>query len=286
MWILPDKQAALAFTPAELHFLFPAPITRRQLVQYKLLQAQVGILFGALVSAFFFGRAADAADGWGRVLAFWLFFAIAHLHGIAASFVRTDLIEAGWSAVRRRALSIAVALVIVGAVFVSARDAWTEIARRPRRGSDEDVDSTRETSAADRRARARGETRALERGPVAVPGAAAAPARAHAGRIPALRRDRARDAAAALRVGDALRHVVRGGLARALAEGRRAPRGAAGPAAPRRAPGQARARRSPWKLAPTGAPETALVWKNLVNLTRVTPVRALFALALFLLVMI
>jgi hypothetical protein len=42
----------------------------------------------------------------------------------------------------------------------------------------------------------------------------------------------------------------------------------------------------PWKLAPTGAPETALVWKNLVNLSRVTPMRALFALVLFLLVMI
>jgi hypothetical protein len=42
----------------------------------------------------------------------------------------------------------------------------------------------------------------------------------------------------------------------------------------------------PWKLAPTGRPETALVWKNLVNLSRVTPVRALFGLTAFILAMI
>jgi hypothetical protein len=42
-----------------------------------------------------------------------------------------------------------------------------------------------------------------------------------------------------------------------------------------------RARGFPWKLAPGGRPELALTWKNLINLSRVTPLRGLFALAAF-----
>ena len=38
-WAIGSDASALAFTPAELQFLFPAPVTRRQLVQFKLVRA-------------------------------------------------------------------------------------------------------------------------------------------------------------------------------------------------------------------------------------------------------
>ena len=286
LWILPDKKAALAFSPAELHFLFPAPVTRRQLVQYKLLQAQVGILFGSFVSAFFFGARFMHADGWARVLAFWLFFAIAHLHGIAASFVRTDLIEAGWTAFRRRALSIAVALVIVLAVFFSAREPWNALAVAAssliRPDGDIDLESFK----------------------------AVAEALAHAGNTglasivlwPFLALPRlllASTPGEFLGYGGVgfvilLLHYV--WVIRSDTSFEEASLELSQKAAERRAERQDSRRRGgrlvmptrafPWKLAPTGAPETALVWKNLINLTRVTPMRALFALVLFMLAMI
>src|SRR5215469_12307797 len=37
-WVLPHNRAALAFSEAEVAFLFPAPISRRGLIQYKLLR--------------------------------------------------------------------------------------------------------------------------------------------------------------------------------------------------------------------------------------------------------
>ena len=178
----PTRRRALEFSPAEIHFLFPAPVTRRQLVQYKLLRAQVGILFGALVSAFFFGARFTHADGWARVLALWLFFAIGHLHGIAASFVRTDLIEAG---LERRAPP--------GALDRGrARDprwpcssahapAWTALAAAAATWTDPDGEVTdKRLRAVDQGARARGKQRAVEHRPVAVPRAATAALREHA----------------------------------------------------------------------------------------------------------
>src|SRR5436309_10804714 len=37
-WLVPNKRAALAFTEAEVAFLFPAPISRRGLIHFKLLR--------------------------------------------------------------------------------------------------------------------------------------------------------------------------------------------------------------------------------------------------------
>src|SRR5689334_3849550 len=39
-WVLPHERAALAFSEAEVAFLFPAPITRRGLIHFKLLRSQ------------------------------------------------------------------------------------------------------------------------------------------------------------------------------------------------------------------------------------------------------
>ncbi|HKI69129.1 MAG TPA: putative ABC exporter domain-containing protein, partial [Verrucomicrobiae bacterium] len=55
-WIFPRKRAALTFTEAEVAFLFPAPITRRGLINFKLARSQVGIVFSALLFALISGR--------------------------------------------------------------------------------------------------------------------------------------------------------------------------------------------------------------------------------------
>lgn len=47
-WIMPHARAALAFSEAEIAFLFPAPVSRRSLIHFKLLRSQMVILFSAL----------------------------------------------------------------------------------------------------------------------------------------------------------------------------------------------------------------------------------------------
>src|SRR5438309_8724898 len=48
-WIFPHERAALAFTEAEIAFLFPAPVTRRTLIHFKLVRSKIEILFTSLL---------------------------------------------------------------------------------------------------------------------------------------------------------------------------------------------------------------------------------------------
>jgi hypothetical protein len=74
-WIWPPEKPGLAFTEAEIAFLFPAPITRKGLIHYRLLSAQLGILFSAILitvvfnrSGYLGGQRALHAVGWWIVL--------------------------------------------------------------------------------------------------------------------------------------------------------------------------------------------------------------------------
>src|SRR5918993_1136820 len=44
-----EGRAALAFSAPGVHFLSPAPIARRDLLQYRLLTVQLRVLFGVLL---------------------------------------------------------------------------------------------------------------------------------------------------------------------------------------------------------------------------------------------
>jgi len=48
-WVFSVERASLGFTEAEIAFLFPAPATRNMLVQFRLVDAQLRSLIGALV---------------------------------------------------------------------------------------------------------------------------------------------------------------------------------------------------------------------------------------------
>ena len=69
-WLFPMDSGLLEFSDAELQFLFPAPVSRRQLLIHRMLRSQVGMLFGAVViglaspSAFGFSRVRIAASAW------------------------------------------------------------------------------------------------------------------------------------------------------------------------------------------------------------------------------
>ncbi len=284
LWLLPSKTAELVFSPAEIHFLFTAPLTRKQIVQYKLARAQVGIILGAFIGALVFGARLGTLGGWARVVAFWLFFAIGYLHGIAASFVRTDLMQSGWSGVRRRGVTLAVVAALVGAVVVSARDSWAGIAAAA---------SSLITAggADDKMARLGDLTHVLAvAGTTGVAGVILWPFLV----LPRLLFARnVQEFASAGAVGLGLLVVHYLWVMRTDASFEEASVELSQKTANRR---QARlemartggilvksARSFAWKLSPTGRPAVALIWKNLVNLTRVTPVRALIGLSALLL---
>jgi ABC-2 type transport system permease protein len=115
-WLVPHQRAALAFTEAEVAFLFPAPVSRRALIQFKLLRSQAAILltsfFLVLVSSRFGGRVWIHAAGW------WLILSTLNLHLLGSSFGRTMLLERGISSWQRRLIILVLLAGVVGVVAV------------------------------------------------------------------------------------------------------------------------------------------------------------------------
>jgi ABC-2 type transport system permease protein len=115
MWVVPAPRAALGFSEAEIAFLFPAPVTRRSLVHFRLLTAQLRSLMAGLVMAvlsnrwsFLGGNAATHAFGW------WFIFSMLNLHFSGASFTLTRLADGGRKVFFRRMAVLGLLAAIVG----------------------------------------------------------------------------------------------------------------------------------------------------------------------------
>ncbi len=115
-WLFGGERGALAFAPAEVQFLFPAPITRRGLVHAKLLRMQLAILVNTLIfSVLFRGNAGELAS-WERGLALWVVFSTLSLHRLGAAIVRTSALEHGTAGARRGIVPLVIFGALVGMV--------------------------------------------------------------------------------------------------------------------------------------------------------------------------
>ena len=78
-WALPEQSAGLTFSEAEIQFLFPAPITRRQLLLYKILRAQPQVFVSALVMTFLMFRNAKFLGLWICLIVLSIYFMFVRL---------------------------------------------------------------------------------------------------------------------------------------------------------------------------------------------------------------
>ena len=118
-WLVGADERALAFTPAELHFLFPAPVTRRGLVHAKLLRAQLLILVNTVIWSVILRGEGTQLSAWLRALALWVLFSTLHLHRLGAALTGASVARHGAAGRRRQALPLVVAVGALGAL------AWT-----------------------------------------------------------------------------------------------------------------------------------------------------------------
>jgi len=267
-WIIPHQRAALTFTEAEVAFLFPAPISRRGLIHFKLLRSQIAILFTSLlltlVANRFGGKAWIHAAGW------WVIFSTLSLHMLGSSFARTMLLDRGITNWQRRLGILALVLALAGAVVVWGRQAMPLF----------DLSLLKDSKAVQDYAE-----RVLTAGPL--------PYLLYPVRL-VVRPYLAPNALAFLHVlGPALLllllhywWVVRSNVAfeeasveasRKLAEKVVAVRAGNWQAAQK----QPRRKRPPFKLRPSGPPAVALLWKNLISAGQAFTLRVWLSLAVF-----
>lgn len=127
-WLFGVERRVLTFSPAEVTFLFSGPVTRRGLVQYKLLRNQVLILFNALLWTLILARERLGASPWLRALSIWVLLTTISFHRLGASFVRTSLLEHGRVGLRHRLVSLtALGALLIGLTW-SLRDALPDLA--------------------------------------------------------------------------------------------------------------------------------------------------------------
>jgi hypothetical protein len=119
-WVFPANKPALRFSPAEIGFLFPAPVSRRTLVHYSLCSSQLTVLFSALLLGLIWSRRGFSAEGAAmRVAGWWIILSTADLHKSAANLTFTRMEERGHNAARGRILAVGIVGLFFAALGVS-----------------------------------------------------------------------------------------------------------------------------------------------------------------------
>ncbi|HZI93747.1 MAG TPA: hypothetical protein VFE84_05860 [Patescibacteria group bacterium] len=113
-WCAPSPVSPLTFSEAEIQYLFPAPVSRRSLVKWKLMRGQLGVLFSIViftaVSGPYFARG-------NRVLFLagaWILFATMQFHLTGIRMARHNLQRRGIGWATRTAITSFLAVSAVG----------------------------------------------------------------------------------------------------------------------------------------------------------------------------
>lgn len=258
VWIVPASRSPMHFSASEVQFLFPAPITRRELLQYRLLRSQAGILFGSVMATMFM-RPGSLAGGWRIITGLWLALLTVRIYFTGVSLCREGLRQRGLDGVARW-FPVVVAFGAVAIVASAAMWGWPSLreSASPRQFF-ETLGGLMSTPVI---AAILWPFRALTRLPLTQTTAAywtalpAAFAVLAANYVWVLRAD------TAFEEGAALTSEKRGGRRREEIQPR--VRGVAA---------------TPFELAPTGRPEAAIVWKNLIMIGRYVSLRTMARLA-------
>lgn len=103
MWVVPSQTPGLSFSQAETAFLFPAPISRRALIHFKLLSNQLTVLLQSVFfSVVFNSRGLSGGRALQIVLGWWLILTLVNLHYMGASLALARLFERGVTVRQRR----------------------------------------------------------------------------------------------------------------------------------------------------------------------------------------
>ena len=117
-WLSGGVTGALAFQPAEVQLLFPAPVSRRMLLGYKVARSQLLLLLSCVLWTLL-TRSWGVTLSWPlRFATLWGFFSILSLHRLGAALVMAPPVSAGRrvATVAGKALAATAAAALVAGV--------------------------------------------------------------------------------------------------------------------------------------------------------------------------
>ena len=120
-WLWGGHRNALALLPPETNLLLTAPISRRELVRFKIMQAQVPTLVSTLIATFFL-RSSELPLPL-RFLSVWVMLSTLYLHQVGASLVHASAAEHGARGFRRNLIPtalFAIAFIMLLLALVNA----------------------------------------------------------------------------------------------------------------------------------------------------------------------
>ena len=133
-WVFGSDTLALAFTQAEVSMLFPAPLTRRGLIGYKIFRAQIGVLINALIWVFILRRGGTALPSLLRTISLWVLFSTLNLHRLGAALVWSAWREHGQAGFRRNWIAIAIFALMAARSSPASSFTAPILPRSPTRG--------------------------------------------------------------------------------------------------------------------------------------------------------
>lgn len=128
-WALSTSETPFPFTLAETQFLFTAPLTRRQVLLFKIFRSQVALALSALVTVFLFRGGQWNFATLIHAVGLWVGYAILNLNSAGMGLLRLSLAQHGVAGVRRRLGTLAVLAAIGGALWWVARGEIPVVAR-------------------------------------------------------------------------------------------------------------------------------------------------------------
>ena len=111
-WAWPEQSGGMTFSPAEIQFLFPAPMSRRSLLLYKIFRQQPQILISALMMSIFGFRQAHFIGVWIPFVAI-----SAYMTMVGLARARLKMLGIGFLA---RLVIVALVICGIGWVFYAA----------------------------------------------------------------------------------------------------------------------------------------------------------------------
>lgn len=117
-WVVPVSSGLLDFSEAETQFLFPAPVSRRQLLLHRILRSQIGLLFSSIIV----GIVTPSMAGSTRLrvsVAMWFVLVTSKIYFTGLTLARTQLLSDDARARRTAWLPIGLLATAVGVVTIA-----------------------------------------------------------------------------------------------------------------------------------------------------------------------